>query len=144
MRKIFVLMILIVALVVSGCLKSDFDIEEAGYPNDTVLTFVDSFKSNDLQTCYSLMSEDYKKKTDAHEFAELLDGYKNNEALDYEFIEVKDYSAVEDSAIVYIVYNETTHPFLSNEEKVETLDRKLELVGEDDAWRFDEFPIELI
>ncbi|WP_321429278.1 hypothetical protein [uncultured Methanolobus sp.] len=143
MKKLLVLLILIATLAVAGCAEyNNNNSEDDLLPNETVVLFRDSFESNDADMCYSLMSKEYKKENDAYAFLQTIDGYKNDEALQYEFIGVKDFTVVEDVASVDIEYNKKEDVFGYSWET--NKEKKIELVKENGGWKFKEFPLELI
>jgi hypothetical protein len=131
------------------CLESNQLITDS--PSDVVEKFAQCYKNEDIDSCYSLMSNEYKNSTDRASFNNKMK-HPNNLFNYYEFVGIVEGSEIiqRDSASVTIVYRKMSQPVLVLEKilyltgiKKDTREKTITLVNENGEWKFNEICYEL-
>jgi len=136
---LIVIVAIVVAMIFAGCSTQDTS------PSRVVGNFALLHQKGDFETCYSLMSTEYKNLTDEKAFRD-----KIKHCNDYHLIKVKSKKIEGDTASVKIEYGES-NPYDTpigrlgtnlgglSDEKSKTLN----LVKEEDGWKLVELYCEL-
>ncbi len=141
MKKLIITTILLISLLAAGCAGL------GSSPSDTVENFVSEFDQGNYDTCYQMMSSAYKQETGLTDFVSFS---KDVNPEKYEFIEVTEEYVDGDTAVVDVLVNESSvavkfslKDFFEVEEEHEEVVKQIELVKQEDEWKFTEFPYAL-
>lgn len=141
MRKVIITIVLVAALMTAGCTGI------GNNPTATVESFNSEFNEGNYDTCYELMSSDYRDERDLAAFVDTCQDVNTDK---YEFIEVKDEYVSEESAVVDVLVNESSvalklslKNFLEVEHEYEEVTKQINLIKEEDGWKITDFPYPL-
>lgn len=146
MKKIYYLAIACAIVLTSGCLEGEPSIS----PTETVYEFTSAFESNSYDTCYQMMTDDYK---DANSLKSFIEECKASDRDEYQLIAIENEYIDNDIAIVDIQYNVTGKHYniteiswsgIKTEMVTETKEGVVELVKENSEWSFNTFPETII
>ena len=139
-KQIIVTMILAVVLT-AGCAGI------GSSPTETVENFASQFDEGNYDTCYDLMSSDYKSETGLADFVDICKDVNPDK---YEFIEVTKEYIDGDTAVVDVLVNESSvaikfslKNFIEVEPEFEEVTKQIELVKQEDEWKITVFPYAL-
>lgn len=141
MKKAIIAIMLLAVVLTAGCAGI------GSSPTKTVQNFASQFDEGNYDTCYDLMSSNYKNERDLAGFLEICKDVNPDK---YEFIEVTKEYVDEDSAVVDILVNESSvaikfslKNFIEVEPEFEEVTKQIELVKQEDEWKINEFPYAL-
>jgi len=139
--NIIISVLAIITLTV-GCIEY-YETEQT--PTDIVEQFASSYAKENFDTCYDLMSVDYKNTHDFNTFVRDMDrcssGWKK-----YGFIDVVDGSEVigNNTAILEITYRiQTSYLYDKLCGRDKTFNKQIKLIKEDSGWKLDDLHCEL-
>ncbi len=141
MKKLIITTILLLSLLTAGCTSL------GSSPSDTVENFVSEFDQGNYDTCYQMMSSGYRQETGLAGFISLSRDVNPEK---YEFIEVTEEYVDGDTAVVNVLVNESSvavkfslKDFFKVEEEHEEVVKQIELIKQEDEWKFTKFPYAL-
>lgn len=129
-------------VLVSGCLETD----PLNSPTETVYDFTSAFESSSYDTCYCMMTTDYR---DDNSLKSFIEDCKTSEKDKYQLIAIENEYIDDDIALVDIQYNvtkkylnlsELSWSGIGTETVTETQVGVVELVKENGEWKFNTFP----
>jgi hypothetical protein len=138
MKKAIIAIMLLAVVLTAGCAGI------GSSPTKIVQNFASQFDEGNYDTCYDLMSSDFKGKTG---LADFIDICKDVNPDKYEFIEVTKEYIDEDIAVVDVLVNESSvaikfslKNLIEVEPEFEAVTKQIELVKQEDEWKIIEFP----
>lgn len=138
MNKMTVAVLLAAVLLTAGCAGI------GSSPTKTVENFVSEFREGNYDTCYGLMSSDYRQETGLASFVDIC---KDANPEKYEFIQVTNEYTDGNSAVVDVLVNESSvavkfslKDFIEVEPEYSEVTKEIELVKEEDEWKITAFP----
>ncbi|WP_340818150.1 NTF2-like N-terminal transpeptidase domain-containing protein [Methanolobus sp. WCC4] len=138
---ITIMSLVMAVLLTAGCAGI------GGSPTKTVENFVSQFDEGNYDTCYDLMSSEYKQNTGLADFVDICKDVNPDK---YEFIEVTKEYVDEDTAVVDVLVNESSvaikfslKNLIEVEPEFEETTKEIELVKQEDEWKITEFPYAL-
>lgn len=136
-----ILTLVLVSLLTAGCAGI------GSSPSKTVEDFVSEFDEGNYDTCYEMMSSEYRQGTGLADFVDICKDVNPDK---YQFIEVTKEYVDEDSAVVDVLVNESSvaikfslRNFIEVEPEFEETTKVIELLKEEDEWKITEFPYAL-
>ncbi|MBN1134750.1 MAG: hypothetical protein JXA38_07585 [Methanosarcinaceae archaeon] len=138
----YLIAFVLISILFSGCA------EIAGNtPGKTVERFASAFEDGDFDKCYTMMSTEYRVDTDLGMFVNIC---KKVNPSKYEFLEVTAEYIDQDDAVVDISVNESSvdidfsfEKFIELTPEIVTKTLQIELVKENEKWKFKTFPYAL-
>lgn len=141
MKKLTITIILLLSLITAGCAGI------GSSPTKTVENFVSEFGEGNYDTCYDMMSSDYRQKTGLADFVDLCKDVNSDK---YEFIKVTKEYVDGDNAVVDVLVNESSvavkfslENFIEVEPEYDETIKEIELIRQEDEWKINEFPYSL-
>jgi|GEM_PF-2105076 len=138
MKKVIIAIMMLAVVLTAGCAGI------GSSPTKTVENFASQFDEGNYDTCYDLMSSDYKGETGLADFVDIC---KDMNPDKYEFIEVTKEYIDEDTAVVDVLVNESSvaikfslKNLIEVEPEFEEITKQIELVKQEDEWKITEFP----
>ncbi|MDG6244279.1 MAG: NTF2-like N-terminal transpeptidase domain-containing protein [Methanolobus sp.] len=141
MKKQMIISILALVLLTAGCVGF------GSSPTKTVENFASEFSQENYDTCYAMMSEAYKEEITLSDFVGIC---KDINPEKYEFIEVSNEYVEENMAVVDVLVNESSvaikfsiEKFIEVEHEYNEVTKEIDLIKQEDEWKFTEFPYAL-
>jgi NTF2-like N-terminal transpeptidase domain. len=138
MKKVIIAIMMLAVVLTAGCAGI------GNSPTKTVENFALQFDEGNYDTCYDLMSSDYKGETGLADFVDICKDVNPDK---YEFIEVTKEYIDEDTAVVDVLVNESSvaikfslKNLIEVEPEFEEVTKQIELVKQEDEWKITEFP----
>ncbi|WMW23012.1 hypothetical protein RE476_04065 [Methanolobus mangrovi] len=138
MKKVIIATMMLAVILTAGCAGI------GSSPAKTVESFALQFDEGNYDSCYTLMSSDYKGETDLAGFVGICKDVNPDK---YEFIEVTKEYIDEDTSVVDVLVNESSvaikfslKNFIEVEPEFEEVTKQIELVKQEDEWKITEFP----
>lgn len=141
MKKVLITTILLLSLLTAGCAGI------GSSPTKTVENFASEFSEGNYDTCYDMMSSDYRQENGLADFVDLCKDVNSDK---YEFIKVTKEYVDGENAVVDVLVNESSiavkfslENFIEVEPEYEESTKEIELIKQEDEWKITEFPYAL-
>ena len=138
MKKQMIILIVAFSILTAGCAGL------GSSPTKTVENFASEFSQESYDSCYDMMSTSYKEETSLSDFVDICKDVNPDK---YEFIEVSNEYVSEDSAVVDALVNESSvaikfslEKFIEVEPEYNEVTKEIDLIKQEDKWKFTEFP----
>ncbi|TQD23542.1 hypothetical protein [Methanolobus vulcani] len=147
MKSIYVIIIVSLLILTTGCVSTNT-------PEETVTSFAYSASTGDSNTCYELMSSEYKNNTTLDDFATSIQD-DGDSWYEYKFISVIEGSKKlnKNSAFLEVEYEKES---ISDDKSFGltkllgkalgqeyVFTKRIELINESDGWKIKDFHVEL-